>query len=834
MAFINEIDDENVYNMLEESIKNKNLEFELLYGKKKIDRNIVNTINKEDFKKFLDHFNNEYNLSNSDNTLDIRYLKKDKFNSEQSDKRLTIVGLNDIKKYCLTNIISSDMDLLVINKIKHNLEDIKNTYINSNYNYKINLKKEELITDNIDDIINTFNNNKKIFRYKKRFSYLTNNKLWRIDLTVIKSSIFNIKFNTYDYHDSFKSANILNQKETYELEIEYVGSNIKLNIGLYAIENYIKNNKFNITQDKTSNYNPFHNKINISSEKDYVDDKNVLSSKINYKNYINKKVKILDTYWDKNTDEKIKEDVNDNDVIIKEVYNNYDGEYGTGIYVKIETDDGIILIIPIIDINFSEGLFKGGGFSDESISDDIDISEINLSELSVPGNIDYIKEQWFPSLDSIFRGVKYPMKRKPAKDSEDYFQLVHLLKYIDINKKLTITKKISDKFNLGSIKSISPYLIYKGNSYIIKYKIIDIGDDDISNLSLEILIDQDENIIKNIMKELNDIFYDISSIHIDEKIIVSNSIQKKILNEYYKLTNQDKRRYKTFMGPQPVTLKLENLYKENPINILENYLVTEKADGDRYLLYVNKDKHIYLYNKKNDIIDTGLYIPKIKGEWLLDGEYIKKNKEDDDIRLFMIFDVYYCESEISKKAYSHPFISSNSLSRFEILEIFKNYLTAIEIKLEYINNDNKIIIDFKSYEKGFINSGKPIKDSIKNKLLKDIFSQSSKIWNKQDTYSYNIDGLIYLPSNLPVKSNLDGKIVDNISGSWNLNFKWKPPHENTIDFKINIIKEIYKTQKRDKIFPYIKKVDDIELYSKYKQLKLSVKYYKKKDKTINY
>ena len=195
MIFINEKEDEDIYNMLEVSIKNKDIEFELLYGTKRVDKKIISIITKENFVNLSTYLNENYNFYESNNTLDIRYLRKDKFNSEQSDKRLTIVGIDDIKKYCLTNLILSDMNLLIIDKKKHDIEGIKNTYINKNYDYKINLKKEVLITDNIDEIIDTFNNNKKIFRYKKRYSYLTNNKLWRIDLTVIKSSEFNTKFN---------------------------------------------------------------------------------------------------------------------------------------------------------------------------------------------------------------------------------------------------------------------------------------------------------------------------------------------------------------------------------------------------------------------------------------------------------------------------------------------------------------------------------------------------------------------------------------------------------------------------------------------------------------
>ena len=38
MIFINEKEDEDIYNMLEVSIKNKDIEFELLYGTKRVDK----------------------------------------------------------------------------------------------------------------------------------------------------------------------------------------------------------------------------------------------------------------------------------------------------------------------------------------------------------------------------------------------------------------------------------------------------------------------------------------------------------------------------------------------------------------------------------------------------------------------------------------------------------------------------------------------------------------------------------------------------------------------------------------------------------------------------
>ena len=222
---------------------------------------------------------------------------------------------------------------------------------------------------------------------------------------------------------------------------------------------------------------------------------------------------------------------------------------------------------------------------------------------------------------------------------------------------------------------------------------------------------------------LDDMLYNIR-IKTKEEIVITNKEINQVLKDYYSLSNQNSKYYKNFVASQPRQLKIENLYVKNPINILENYLVTEKADGDRYSLYINKNKELYLVNKKN-IINTGLFIPSIKGEWLLDGEYIKQNKFYEDIELFMIFDVYYCEEELYKNAYKLPFLSDTDIDRNTILNKFKEYIKDTKINSEYINDDNRLIIQLKSYEKGFINN-KMISDAMKKKLYKTILIQSSK------------------------------------------------------------------------------------------------------------
>ena len=78
----------------------------------------------------------------------------------------------------------------------------------------------------------------KHFRYKKRYSFLTEDRIFRVDLTVVKETKrTNGKFK---FSKTFKEADILKNKENYELEIEYVGwkndvgvSNIDLSIEIF-------------------------------------------------------------------------------------------------------------------------------------------------------------------------------------------------------------------------------------------------------------------------------------------------------------------------------------------------------------------------------------------------------------------------------------------------------------------------------------------------------------------------------------------------------------------------------------------------------------------------
>ena len=133
----------------------------------------------------------------------------------------------------MTDEIHDKMDVSYIKKQSYKDDSNKIMSIKDNeYNYRINLKTEEDLDRESADIIvllKDWKDNKKYFRYKKRISFVTEDSQFQIDITAVKSSTYNKVLKQYDLFKTFKESNILNQKEIYELEIEYIGNNdIKL------------------------------------------------------------------------------------------------------------------------------------------------------------------------------------------------------------------------------------------------------------------------------------------------------------------------------------------------------------------------------------------------------------------------------------------------------------------------------------------------------------------------------------------------------------------------------------------------------------------------------
>ncbi|WP_396189507.1 hypothetical protein [Flavobacterium sp.] len=252
--------------------------------------------------------------------------------------------------------------------------------------------------------------------------------------------------------------------------------------------------------------------------------------------------------------------------------------------------------------------------------------------------------------------------------------------------------------------------------------------------------------------------------------LLSKQQQQKVVDEYYSLVKDDilVRAYNKnvakppLLAPKPVTLEKVNLLSAEDygvISILESYTVTEKADGERLLMYVNNDGRVYLINNAYHVLDTGLEGSKTIYNSLIDGEYIACNKRKDvsNNGLYACFDIYYFGG---KKLTSLPLIDDKSDHRYK-----------------YMQELNK---HFKSTSKNAV-------DFIVKKHVygKNILTECKQILSNHSKYLYDIDGLIFTPMYLPVYSyyaNKPVQITDNVK--WDRVFKWKPAEQNTIDFLV--------------------------------------------------
>lgn len=259
-------------------------------------------------------------------------------------------------------------------------------------------------------------------------------------------------------------------------------------------------------------------------------------------------------------------------------------------------------------------------------------------------------------------------------------------------------------------------------------------------------------------------------------ILLTKQQQQDILNEYYSLIKNDieisfynkKNGDIPLITPKPITLERQNMIdpKEyGAVSILSEYTVTEKADGERILMYVNSKGNVYFINNVYKIEDTGLKVSPSGYNSIIDGEYILCNKRIDNSgkNLYAAFDIYYMNG---KSVTSLPLIDKDNNSRFKSLQSFSKLITD--------SHSNEFIV------KTHYNT---------NDILKDC----RNILQNAKSYPYEIDGLIFTPAKLALYSyyaNSPVKITDNVK--WDRVFKWKPVEQNTIDFLVKSNKTIVK------------------------------------------
>jgi hypothetical protein len=332
---------------------------------------------------------------------------------------------------------------------------------------------------------------------------------------------------------------------------------------------------------------------------------------------------------------------------------------------------------------------------------------------------------------------------------------------------------------------------------------------------------------------------------------ISYPEQSEVLKSYMKIIwkdNYDPKEYinnKYFIGPNSITLQISNITQinDNAIlpNIREDFVVTDKADGERNLMFISDKGKIYLINTNMDVIFTGAKTNNQECfNSILDGELIVHDKNRTFLNLYAAFDIYYFnkidvrdqtfmlmkkEKDINKSRY---YLLRNLVSKLNPVSIMDTGISKIKSSknlTEQLKNQESIISPIIISTKEFFPSSSD----------QNIFNGCNEILQKEENnrFQYNTDGLIFTHAFYGVGSNEIGKAGPKTKITWEYSFKWKPPEYNTIDFLITTEKtptgeDVTKSYFEDGI-----STQSLIQYTEYKIIELRCGFSEKKDGFIN-
>ncbi|KAF7269068.1 hypothetical protein GWI33_017826 [Rhynchophorus ferrugineus] len=213
-------------------------------------------------------------------------------------------------------------------------------------------------------------------------------------------------------------------------------------------------------------------------------------------------------------------------------------------------------------------------------------------------------------------------------------------------------------------------------------------------------------------------------------------------------------RSKGFPGSQPVSMSSKNitLLSKHP------YRVSWKADGTRYMMLIDGEDEVYLFDRDNRVFKVEnlrfLHLKNLQvhlRDTLLDGEMVIDKVNGTDIPRYLAYDIIMLNGS---KVGQMPFYPDRL-----------GYLETEIIRPRYIAMQqgiiNKSIEPFSVRKKEFW----PINQA--RNLLGEKFAKS---------LSHEPDGLIFQPSKEPY-----------VAGRCDMVLKWKPLDMNSVDFRLRVV-----------------------------------------------
>ncbi|PAV67098.1 hypothetical protein WR25_24634 isoform B [Diploscapter pachys] len=210
---------------------------------------------------------------------------------------------------------------------------------------------------------------------------------------------------------------------------------------------------------------------------------------------------------------------------------------------------------------------------------------------------------------------------------------------------------------------------------------------------------------------------------------------------------------KGFPGSQPVSLDRNNI----KMLAQEKYMVSWKADGMRYLVYIADENNIYAFDRDNEVFQIkGISFPHRK-----EPRHVQNTLVDTE----MIIDVINGEER--------PRLLIYDIIQFEGFNLAKE---NFDVRFECIDKE-LIKPRHEAMKSGRIRQDKE-PTSVRRKDFW-LLSATSRLFEESFTrhLGHEVDGIIFQPVKRRYKPGRDDAVL-----------KWKPPSHNSIDFRLQIKK----------------------------------------------
>jgi hypothetical protein len=259
-------------------------------------------------------------------------------------------------------------------------------------------------------------------------------------------------------------------------------------------------------------------------------------------------------------------------------------------------------------------------------------------------------------------------------------------------------------------------------------------------------------------------------------ILTRESVRQQILTQMEGQTGAKKG---SFPGSQPITLRKTHMGLEKEADTpnirLEDYNVTDKADGLRCLMVVAKNGRIYLVDRSLNVYGTDRRMDDVSTiEWagcVLDGEWVTTDATNAPMSRYYAFDIF--NGRRGEDVSARPFIvrgADVAVSREAALREAVAALSNADYSVTNIPKQNSLSVHMKTFQTP-VDPTDPV----------GIFKEAASVLDRLARDApYHTDGLIFTPNASPLVKNIN---------TWEAQLKWKPASQNSVDFLVITEKE---------------------------------------------